>query len=69
MDIDRRKGEAELGDQRKARLIEENELPEFLLQSQEDLEQIDIDETSDRDRGSRVRKEVVTYQEHGTLLS
>merc|ERR1712088_1295007 len=38
MDIERRRSEAELGDQRKPRLIEESELPEFLLQSQEDLE-------------------------------
>jgi SWI/SNF-related matrix-associated actin-dependent regulator of chromatin subfamily A protein 2/4 len=69
MDIERRRAEAELGDQRKARLIEETELPEFLLQSQEDLEQMDIDEEAeqaqieaDRGRGNRVRKEV-TYQE------
>merc|ERR1719266_2654907 len=43
MDIERRRSEAELGDQRKPRLIEESELPEFLLQSQEDLEMMDID--------------------------
>lgn len=69
MDIERRRSEAELGDQRKARLIEEKELPEFLLQSQESLEQMDIDEEAeqaqieaDRGRGNRVKKEV-TYQE------
>ena len=31
MDIERRREEAELGDKRKARLIEESEVPEFLL--------------------------------------
>merc|ERR1719412_1118004 len=44
MDIERRRSEADLGDQRKPRLIEESELPEFLLQSQEDLEMMEIDE-------------------------
>merc|ERR1711909_129135 len=53
----------------KPRLIEESELPEFLLQSQEDLEMMDIDEAeqaaqleAERGRGNRSRKEV-TYQE------
>ena len=62
MDIERR-GEVEIGNQRKSRLIEEKELPEFLLQSQEDLEQMDIDEEAkqgqieaDRGRGNRFRK-------------
>merc|ERR1719495_307830 len=61
MDIERRRSEAELGDQRKPRLIEESELPEFLLQSQEDLEMMDIDEAeqaaqleAERGRGNRV---------------
>jgi SWI/SNF-related matrix-associated actin-dependent regulator of chromatin subfamily A protein 2/4 len=69
MDIERRRAEADLGDQRKPRLIEEKELPEFLLQSQEDLEMMEIDETehqakleAERGRGNRVRKDV-TYQE------
>merc|ERR1719450_1725041 len=69
MDIERRRSEADLGDQRKPRLIEESELPEFLLQSQEDLEMMEIDEEAqaaqleqERGRGNRVRKEV-TYQE------
>merc|ERR1712156_614684 len=69
MDIERRRSEAELGDLNKPRLIEESELPEFLLQSQEDLEMMDIDEAeqaaqleAERGRGNRVRKEV-TYQE------
>jgi len=69
MDIERRRADADLGDQRKPRLIEESELPEFLLQSQEDLDMMDIDEAeqqaqleAERGRGNRVRKEV-TYQE------
>merc|ERR1712183_496962 len=69
MDIERRRADADLGDQRKPRLIEESELPEFLLQTEDDLEMLDNDEAAeqaqieaDRGRGSRVRKEV-TYQE------
>eukprot|EP00092_Neocalanus_flemingeri_P080780 GFUD01100808.1.p1 GENE.GFUD01100808.1~~GFUD01100808.1.p1 ORF type:complete len:390 (-),score=144.73 GFUD01100808.1:156-1229(-) len=69
MDIERRRADADLGDQRKARLIEEHELPEFMLQSQEDLEMLDEDEAAEekriedeRGRGNRVRKDV-TYQE------
>merc|ERR1712142_1428001 len=41
LDIERRRSEAELGDLNKPRLIEESELPEFLLQSQEDLEMME----------------------------
>ena len=37
MDIERRREEAELGDKRKARLIEESEVPEFLLAQVENL--------------------------------
>merc|ERR1712128_209524 len=69
MDLERRRADADMGDQRKPRLIEEKELPEFLLQSQEDLDMMDIDEAeeqakieADRGRGNRVKKEV-TYQE------
>merc|ERR1712106_1117446 len=69
MDIERKREEAELGDLSKPRLIAESELPEFLLQSQEDLEAMDVDEAAEqakieaeRGRGNRVRKEV-TYQE------
>jgi len=65
MDIERRRADADLGDARKPRLIEERELPEFLLQSQDDLEQMDIDEAeeqaqieADRGRGNRVRKDI-----------
>merc|ERR1711892_451765 len=69
LDIERRRADAELGDTRQPRLIEESELPAFLLQSQEDLEAMDVDEAAEqakieaeRGRGNRVRKEV-TYQE------
>jgi len=69
MDIERKREEAELGDLSKPRLIAMSELPEFLLQSQEDLEAMDVDEAAEqakieaeRGRGNRVRKEV-TYQE------
>merc|ERR1719260_349438 len=44
MDMERKRAEAEAGDQRKPRLIEESELPEFLLQSEEDLDMLDIEE-------------------------
>merc|ERR1712106_1204224 len=67
LDIERRRADADLGDQRKPRLIEEKELPEFLLQSQEDLDMMDIDEAEEKEainlgRGNRSRKDV-TYQE------
>merc|ERR1712106_745214 len=69
MDIERKREEEELGDLSKPRLIAMSELPEFLLQSQEDLEAMDVDEAAEqakieaeRGRGNRVRKEV-TYQE------
>merc|ERR1740131_365250 len=38
MDIERRRAEAEAGAERKPRLIEESELPDFLVQSTEDIE-------------------------------
>jgi len=38
MDIERRRSEAELGAERKPRLIEESELPDFLVQSTEETE-------------------------------
>merc|ERR1712025_150333 len=41
MDIERRRAEAEAGANRKSRLIEESELPEFLLQSVDDDDDFD----------------------------
>merc|ERR1711997_630607 len=67
MDIERRRLEAEAGADRKPRLLEESELPEFLLQDdiddddeEEDLEEAQREE--DMGRGNRSRKEV-TYHE------
>merc|ERR1711983_649176 len=67
MDIERRRSEAEAGSERKSRLLEESELPEFLLQ--DDLEEDDDLEEAQRaqqeeimGRGNRSRKEV-TYHE------
>merc|ERR1719336_807298 len=51
MDMERRRAEAELGAARKPRLIEESELPDFLIQDPEEM-----------GRGNRSRKDV-TYQE------
>merc|ERR1719450_1513191 len=39
MDMERRRSEADLGDQRKPRLIEESELPDFLIQDPEEIEE------------------------------
>eukprot|EP00088_Acartia_fossae_P015248 TRINITY_DN18323_c0_g1_i1.p1 TRINITY_DN18323_c0_g1~~TRINITY_DN18323_c0_g1_i1.p1 ORF type:complete len:1190 (+),score=494.76 TRINITY_DN18323_c0_g1_i1:54-3572(+) len=63
MDLERRREDAELGDKRKARLIEESELPEFLMAQDDDLME-EEEETKEEDlgRGTRVRKDV-TYQE------
>ena len=44
MDIDRRREEAQAGANRKARLIEASELPEFLLQQDEDFEEEEEEE-------------------------
>merc|ERR1719209_2433514 len=65
IDLERRREEAELGAERKPRLIEESELPEFLCQNDEDLEmQEEEDQQKELDlgRGNRARKDV-TYQE------
>merc|ERR1711971_478493 len=65
MDLERRRGEAELGADRKDRLIQEHELPEFLLRDDEDLER-EMEEEREAEKqkelGRRVRKEVL-YQE------
>lgn len=65
MDLERRRGEAELGADRKDRLIQEHELPEFLLRDDEDLEaELEAERESEKQKelGRRVRKEVL-YQE------
>merc|ERR1739838_146744 len=67
MDIERRRAEAEAGANRKSRLIEESELPEFLLQSVDDDDDFGEEEEKKKQeemmgRGNRSRKDV-TYQE------
>merc|ERR1712112_94276 len=69
MDLERRRAEAELGPNRKPRLIEETELPEFLMQDPEEIEEEEKAEEireaqrqEEMGRGNRSRKEV-TYQE------
>jgi len=67
MDIERRRIEAEAGSERKPRLLEESELPEFLLQDDldedEDLEEAQRAQQEEiMGRGNRSRKEV-TYHE------
>lgn len=67
MDIERRRADADLGDKRKPRLIEEKELPEFLIQSTEDIEAAELLAEEEEKailmgRGNRSKKEV-TYQE------
>ena len=69
MDMERRRAEADLGAARKPRLIEETELPDFLIQDPEEIEQEEREEEvreaqrqEEMGRGNRSRKEV-TYQE------
>ena len=69
MDMERRRAEADLGPARKPRLIEETELPDFLVQDPEEIEQEEKEEEireaqrqEEMGRGNRSRKEV-TYQE------
>lgn len=61
MDLERRREEAKSGVQRKSRLVEENELPEWLLKGEEELERLAYEEEEAEQflgRGSRQRKEV-----------
>merc|ERR1739844_389060 len=67
MDIERRRMEAEAGADRKPRLLEVSELPDFLLQEDieddEDLEEVTrAQQEEEMGRGNRSRKEV-TYHE------
>jgi len=62
LDIERRREGADLGDKRKPRLIEESELPDFLLDTGEDLMEEEEQKEVELGRGSRARKDV-TYQE------
>lgn len=60
MDLERRREEASRGSGRKSRLVEENELPEWLLKGDEELERLAYEEEEAEilGRGSRQRKEV-----------
>lgn len=69
MDIERRRADADLGDKRKPRLIEESELPDFLTQDADEMEREEEEETErekirqeEMGRGNRSRKDVA-YQE------
>lgn len=63
MDTERRREAAELGDKRKARLIEKSELPEFLLHQEDEIEEEEEEVEEELGRGTRVKKDI-TYQEH-----
>merc|ERR1711874_755505 len=61
MDLERRRAEADLGTERKDRLIQECELPEFLIRDDDDLEMEELAEQQkemELGRGNRARKEV-----------
>ncbi|XP_051166956.1 ATP-dependent helicase brm isoform X2 [Leptopilina boulardi] len=59
-DLERRREEAKLGSQRKPRLLEESELPDWLVKDDDEVERWAYEEDEDRflGRGSRQRKEV-----------
>merc|ERR1719412_3122000 len=57
MDVDRRRAEASAGSERKARLIEESELPAFLLKDDESMDEEEEEKPEDLGRGNRSRKE------------
>merc|ERR1712223_1026574 len=58
MDIDRRRAEASLGSERKSRLMEESELPPFLLEEPEEIVSEDEEAKAlELGRGNRARKE------------
>lgn len=60
MDLERRREEAKLGTARKSRLIEESELPDWLVKEDDEVERWTYDENEDSflGRGTRQRKEV-----------
>ncbi len=61
MDLERRREEASRGSGRKSRLVDESELPEWLLKGDEELERLAYEEEESAEilgRGSRQRKEV-----------
>lgn len=60
MDLERRREEAKLGPARKSRLIEENELPDWLVKDEDEVDRWNYDDQDDSllGRGTRQRKEV-----------
>ncbi|KAL4132863.1 hypothetical protein QTP88_009944 [Uroleucon formosanum] len=60
MDLERRREEAKFGPNRKSRLIEISELPEWLVKDEDEVERWTYEEDSEEimGRGSRARKEV-----------
>ncbi|XP_065207494.1 ATP-dependent helicase brm-like [Planococcus citri] len=63
MDLERRREDAKLGSNRKSRLVEETELPDWLLKDDDEVEKWTADEDQETlnqsmGRGSRARKEV-----------
>ncbi|KAH0564535.1 hypothetical protein KQX54_012628 [Cotesia glomerata] len=60
LDLERRREEAKPGPNRKSRLLEENELPDWLVKDDDEVERWTYEEDEERylGRGSRQRKEV-----------
>lgn len=60
LDLERRREEAKLGPNRKSRLLEEAELPDWLVKDDDEVERWTYEEDEERflGRGSRQRKEV-----------
>ena len=60
LDLERRREEAKLGTARKPRLIEETELPDWLLRDEAEIDELTAEEDKEDlfGRGSRARKEV-----------
>merc|ERR1719245_2736465 len=66
MDIERRRSEAEAGAERKPRLIEESELPEFLLakiDEEDDEEEAERVQQEELDMGRKRSRKDITYHE------
>lgn len=60
MDLERRREEAKLGPERKSRLLEEKELPDWLVKEDDEVDRWGYDDAEDSllGRGTRQRKEV-----------
>lgn len=60
MDLERRREEAKLGPNRKSRLLEISELPDWLVKEDDEVERWGYDDVEDSllGRGTRQRKEV-----------